>query len=166
MHDPNFAERLRALKAANKLTAMECSILATGRAKPGTIEGKQANVVEAITAAHAVDWVTRAGAGGQAIDILESAAGATDLSADKPTEEVPAVPTTPVDAGQVPTEEKPAADPVVDAAAPAEPDAPADAPKTDETTAQPATDETPATTDVPGDATLADSLESRGNARG
>lgn len=104
VHDPTFAEKVRALKAAGMLDKMECSILAQGRAKPGQVDGKQANVVEAITAAHAVDWVTRAGAGGRALDLSESATAAQsapqapETEEPKPAQAADAAAETPVDA--------------------------------------------------------------------
>lgn len=73
VHDPNFAERVRNLNAKGLLGQLPCSILADGQVKAGTINGQRANIVEAITAASSVDWVTRAGAGGQAMSIQESA---------------------------------------------------------------------------------------------
>jgi hypothetical protein len=73
VHDPSFAERVRNLSAKGLLGQLPCSILADGQVKTGTINGQKANIVEAITAASSVDWVTRAGAGGQAMSIQESA---------------------------------------------------------------------------------------------
>lgn len=51
------------------------SIRASGRVKPGEAEGKRGEIVEELTAAHSVDWVTVAGAGGKAVQIFESARG-------------------------------------------------------------------------------------------
>lgn len=75
IHDPDFAERVRNLSAANLLEKMECSILASGRAKPFEEAGRKGKAVEAITEVSAVDWVTKAGAGGHALNLAESAAG-------------------------------------------------------------------------------------------
>jgi hypothetical protein len=72
VHDRNFAERLLALDADGLLDKMECSILAGGKAKRGEVDGKKAKIVEAITSAESVDWVTRAGAGGRALALAES----------------------------------------------------------------------------------------------
>jgi len=69
--DPDFAEKVRTRKAADKLDTLECSILAKGRAKKGEIDGREAKIVESIDEAVSVDWVTRAGAGGQARDVLQ-----------------------------------------------------------------------------------------------
>lgn len=70
--DPEFAEKTRNRAEAGQLTTLECSILAKGTARPGVVEGRKGNIVEAITEAHSVDWVTRAGAGGQALNLAES----------------------------------------------------------------------------------------------
>lgn len=70
--DPGFAEAVRNRHTANALDSLECSILASGNTRPGTVDGKQGHIVEGITAAHSVDWVTKAGAGGRALRIAES----------------------------------------------------------------------------------------------
>lgn len=69
--DPDFAEQVRNRAAAGKLDTLECSILAAGRAKSTMVEGERYNVVEAITSARSVDWVTKAGAGGAAVNLME-----------------------------------------------------------------------------------------------
>jgi hypothetical protein len=80
VHDPQFAQRIRNLKAANLLDKMDCSILATGKVKSGEVDGKKGNIVEAITSANSVDWVTKAGAGGHALDLVESITGAETVT--------------------------------------------------------------------------------------
>lgn len=72
VHDPGFATRIMALEADDLLGKMECSILANGKAKKGKIDGKKTKIVEAITEADSVDWVTRAGCGGRALSLSES----------------------------------------------------------------------------------------------
>jgi len=72
VHDRSFAERLMALAEAELINKMECSILASGKAKGGEVDGKKANIVESITEVASVDWVTRAGAGGRALNIAEA----------------------------------------------------------------------------------------------
>jgi hypothetical protein len=75
--DPDFAEQTRNRAAAGELDSLECSILAYGRTKAGKApDGQAGNIVEAITSARSVDWVTKAGAGGRAISLAESAADA------------------------------------------------------------------------------------------
>lgn len=70
--DPAFAEMVRNRATVNELDSLECSILATGIARKGKVNGQTANVVESITAASSVDWVSRAGAGGRALNLAES----------------------------------------------------------------------------------------------
>lgn len=73
VHDPNFAERLRNLKAGGLLGKMECSILANGTVKPGYSEGERTGkIVEEISDVISVDWVTRAGAGGRVLAFAEN----------------------------------------------------------------------------------------------
>jgi len=76
VHDPDFAEATRNRKKLGTLETLECSILAAGRTKKGQApDGRKGNIVEAITSAMSVDWVTKAGAGGHAIALAESAGG-------------------------------------------------------------------------------------------
>jgi hypothetical protein len=71
--DPEFAEKTRNRAALNQLSTLECSILATGKARKGKApDGAEGNIVEAITDKQSVDWVTKAGAGGAAIALAES----------------------------------------------------------------------------------------------
>jgi hypothetical protein len=48
------------------------SIHAGGRSNPGTMEGRQAKIVEAISHVRSVDWVTEAGAGGKVFALVEA----------------------------------------------------------------------------------------------
>lgn len=70
--DPAFAEATRNRNKLGRLDTLECSILATGKAKRGKIDGRKGNIVEAITNVISVDWVTRAGAGGKALSLAEN----------------------------------------------------------------------------------------------
>lgn len=70
--DPDFAEKTRNRSKARKLDSLECSILATGMARESDEYGGKYNVVDSIDEAQAVDFVTRAGAGGQALSLVES----------------------------------------------------------------------------------------------
>jgi len=69
---PDFAEQVRNRAKAGKLDLLECSILGRGRAKKGKVDGRSAKIVQEIQEGRAVDWVSRAGAGGHALDISES----------------------------------------------------------------------------------------------
>lgn len=78
--DPEFAEKTRNRASLGQLSTLECSILASGKARKGKApDGIEGNIVEAITSAHSVDWVTKAGAGGQAISLAESDSGNPEL---------------------------------------------------------------------------------------
>jgi hypothetical protein len=72
IHDGDFAEMARNRAQLGTLNTLECSILANGRARVGEIDGKEYKIVDAITEARSVDWVTRAGAGGRAHALAES----------------------------------------------------------------------------------------------
>lgn len=72
VHDPNFAERVKNLSKAGLLSKMECSILAAGTAEPNfELGGRKGKKVMSITDVESVDWVTRAGAGGRALELTE-----------------------------------------------------------------------------------------------
>lgn len=98
VHDPNFAQRVRNLAEGKDeagkslLTKLECSLLANGVAKPGNVNGKQYKVIESITDVESVDWVTRAGAGGHALEIAECDGGIMD---EQKTEQATEQPTQP-----------------------------------------------------------------------
>lgn len=77
--DPGFAEKTRNRNKAGKLNTLECSILASGKARKGEVDGKTANIVEAITKGHSVDWVTSAGAGGKASRLVENETEVKDM---------------------------------------------------------------------------------------
>jgi hypothetical protein len=70
--DPAFAEKTRNREQSGHLQSLECSILAYGSAREGTApDGRKGNIVESITSAQSVDWVTKAGAGGHALRLAE-----------------------------------------------------------------------------------------------
>ena len=77
IYDPNFAEVTRNRAAAGHLGTLECSILATGIVQPGyKADGREGSLVEAIKGDPKpdVDWVTRAGAGGRALETVDNSA--------------------------------------------------------------------------------------------
>jgi hypothetical protein len=81
VHDGDFAERLRNLDKLGMLGKMECSIYANGLAKGGfKLGGREGKQVESITGVSSVDWVTRAGAGGAAVSLVETS---EELDMDK-----------------------------------------------------------------------------------
>ena len=55
VHDEGFGKVLQALNESGLLHKMECSILGSGKAKKGKVDGHEYNIVEAITSATAVD---------------------------------------------------------------------------------------------------------------
>jgi len=71
--DPYFAEKCRNREAQGYLETLECSILGQGTSRPFEKDGRVGKFIESITAIESVDWVTRAGAGGHALQIAESA---------------------------------------------------------------------------------------------
>jgi hypothetical protein len=70
--DPSFAEQVRNRAKSGALDSLECSVLGEGTSKPFSLDGRTGKLIESITNAESVDWVTRAGAGGKALEIAES----------------------------------------------------------------------------------------------
>ena len=71
--DSAFKENVLARNAHGVLSDLHCSILASGKAVDGfELDGREGKEVIEITAAAAVDWVTKAGAGGHALGIAEN----------------------------------------------------------------------------------------------
>lgn len=72
--DADFAEDIRNRDRMGELDTLKCSILAKGRAKKGKIDGRETNIVEAILPSKYtnVDFVTNAGAGGRALQLVEN----------------------------------------------------------------------------------------------
>ncbi len=67
-----FAESIRNRDALGVLSDLHCSIMAGGRVEKGfTADGRKGKKVVAITEAVSVDWVTRHGAGGRALSMVE-----------------------------------------------------------------------------------------------
>ena len=83
VHDPDFAEQARNRDKLDTLDTLECSILALGRTRKGDVDGKEANIVEAITKGQSVDWVTKAGAGGHAVALAESNTGGVKMDKEQ-----------------------------------------------------------------------------------
>lgn len=83
VHDGDFAEQARNRHKLDTLSSLECSILALGRTKKGEVDGEEANIVEAITKGQSVDWVTKAGAGGHALNLAESDEGGVNMDKEQ-----------------------------------------------------------------------------------
>ena len=60
------------------------SIRASGAVTEGEAEGRKGRLVDRLVGAESVDWVTRAGAGGQVVTMLESARAARAARTDEP----------------------------------------------------------------------------------
>ena len=89
VHDTGFAERIKNLDKLGMLEKMECSIYANGLAKGGfKLDGREGKQVESITSVSSVDWVTRAGAGGAAVRLLENEESSMDEEVKTPEVEV------------------------------------------------------------------------------
>ncbi|MCP4540676.1 MAG: hypothetical protein GY832_26355 [Chloroflexi bacterium] len=73
IYDPYQAEKVRNRNDAGELATLECSIFGNGRAKKGEIDGHEYKVVEALTKGIFVELVSKAGAGGQALQLSEGA---------------------------------------------------------------------------------------------
>jgi len=96
-YDPDFCEKTRNRAERQRLGQLQCSIIGEGEATAQEIDGESYNVVTAINKGLYVDWVTRAGAGGHALALAESAAEPEadaledeDPAATQPTEAAPA----------------------------------------------------------------------------
>lgn len=83
VHDPDFAEATRNRAKLGTLSSLECSILAIGRTKKGKVNDRKGNIVEAITSAMSVDWVTKGGRGGHAIALAESNTGGEQVAEEE-----------------------------------------------------------------------------------
>ncbi|TDD37884.1 hypothetical protein E1287_07455 [Actinomadura sp. KC06] len=57
------------------------SIRALGVAEHGEVDGREGPIVKSLTEGISVDWVTQAGAGGRVLELIESARGQADESA-------------------------------------------------------------------------------------
>lgn len=91
IYDPAYAEKTRARAAADQLETMEFSIHAKGTARKGVMDGAKCNIVEEITEVQSIDLVGKAGAGGRALGLAESAGGddmADETKKKKDVEEV------------------------------------------------------------------------------
>lgn len=78
-HKNWFAKDLKELEKNGLLHAMHNSILATGKARVGRVNGQPANIVEDITDVKSVDFVSKAGAGGHVVALIEAAVEGGDL---------------------------------------------------------------------------------------
>ncbi len=77
VHDPYFAQKVINLDRLKLLHLLECSISGNGTIRPGDFEkdGRKGKYVESLDPMNSIDWVTRAGAGGHTLNIMESEGG-------------------------------------------------------------------------------------------
>ena len=86
--DPDYAEKTRNLRDAGRLDMQHDSIYGYGTSESGDVDGETYNVVTELTSLEAIDWVSRAGAGGRALqaqDLAETykkAYGETEAAAE------------------------------------------------------------------------------------
>ncbi len=70
-HAPDFIQRTKNLAKADLIEKLECSIRAKGTTRPGKVGDRSGNIVEDVLNIISVDWVSKAGAGGKAVNITE-----------------------------------------------------------------------------------------------
>ncbi len=70
-HAPDFIQRTKNLAKAELIEKLECSIRAKGLTRPGKVGDRSGNIVEDVVQIISVDWVSKAGAGGKAVNISE-----------------------------------------------------------------------------------------------
>lgn len=86
--DEVFAQKVRNRAELGVLNDLHCSIVASGQVKENfELNGRKGREVTAINEVWAVDWVTKAGAGGHALNILEGDVN-TMLDEEQTVEEV------------------------------------------------------------------------------
>lgn len=87
VHNPLFAQKVLNLNELGLLDMLECSIRGNGRARKEPFEenGRKGRYIESLTEIKTVDWVSRAGAGGRALNLTENAAGGGDMPGDENT---------------------------------------------------------------------------------
>jgi len=83
VYDPYQARKVRNLNRIGKLDLIELSILGEGTTRKGKVGDRKGNIVESIDKGQFVDWVTRAGAGGHAVGLAESASEVKHMQKDK-----------------------------------------------------------------------------------
>ncbi len=71
IHNKDFLGRVKSLEEGGLLEKLHNSIVAKGSTIKGKIGGKLANIVQEITEAKYVDFVTKAGAGGHALTLYQ-----------------------------------------------------------------------------------------------
>ena len=84
IYDRDFEHSIRKRAKAGRLGDLACSIMADGNVREGFQQGDRAGKeVLAITGVQSVDWVSRAGAGGRALRLVESDTGADNMAEEQ-----------------------------------------------------------------------------------
>lgn len=83
LYDPDQAEKARNRADADALSTLECSIFGSGTASKQEIDGKEYFVVEELTQGKYLELVSKAGAGGHALNLAENFAGGADMTVEK-----------------------------------------------------------------------------------
>jgi len=92
IYDPRQAEKARNRADAGALDTLECSIFGSGRVKKGKVGDQEYSIVEAITQGKYLELVSKAGAGGHALNLAESGGDVMeqveDVAQETPVEQV------------------------------------------------------------------------------
>lgn len=118
VHDPGFAQKVLNLQELGLLEKLECSIRGPAKATPFKKDGREGKGITELAPGHSIDWVSKGGAGGQALPLAESEEGTMnkkkkDQEQEQPTKTTEVAPT---EAALVTISEKDAGD-IIDAAA-------------------------------------------------
>lgn len=113
VHDPAFAQKVLNLQELGLLEKLECSIRGPGKATPFEKDGRKGKSITELAEGQSIDWVSRGGAGGQALPLAESEKGTMEKQKEEEQEKQPAQA---AEAKSVTISEKDAAS-IIDAAA-------------------------------------------------
>jgi hypothetical protein len=83
IYDPDMAEKTRNRAAAKMLETLACSITGPGLVRPGKVDGKPYKIVTEILPGPIVEFVSKAGAGGQAVALVENETGGQATMAEQ-----------------------------------------------------------------------------------
>jgi len=70
-YHPEFCETVRNMRDLGVMNVLQCSISAAGTSVDGKVDGEDYSIVQSIDEVYSVDWVTKAGAGGHAVEANE-----------------------------------------------------------------------------------------------
>ena len=81
--DAAFAQNIRNRAELGVLNSLEDSIIGEGDMRKGKVNGEGAFIVEDIKTVASIDWVTKAGAGGRALEIVENDEGGINMTEEQ-----------------------------------------------------------------------------------